>query len=56
MLGFKKTCQVCGIELKKGSVITYSGKNFCCEKHAMDYKKVMKQEMKRNLNSGCGCC
>jgi hypothetical protein len=55
MLGFKKTCEICGMELPKDSQITYSGKNFCCEEHATDYK-VNKQKMKSHDDSGCGCC
>lgn len=40
MLGFKKTCQVCGVELSKESGVRDSGKNFCSEEHAKQYKKI----------------
>jgi hypothetical protein len=43
MLGFKKACEIYGMELQKDSMITYAGKNSCCEEHARSYKPIGKE-------------
>ena len=60
MFGFKKHCQICGIDVTKESAVKRFGKNFCSDEHAERYahevERIERKRMQRKKDEGCGCC
>ncbi len=53
---FKKYCEICGVQLKKGEGIVRFGKYFCSEKCAEQYAREKQVSKAHNItHSGC-CC
>ena len=52
---FKKYCEICGMQLKKGEGIIRFGKYFCSEEHAEQYVRERQTLKTHNLHGGC-CC
>lgn len=59
MLGLKKHCPVCGIDVEKGNGIKRFGKYFCSEQYARQYserKMINEEEEGGGRGGGGGCC
>jgi hypothetical protein len=55
---FRKYCEICGVQLKKGKGVVRFGKYFCSEEHAEQYareKQVSVSKTHNNIHGGC-CC
>ena len=54
MFGFKKHCEICGVEVKKDSSTARFGKQLCSPEHAAEYKnKIISEEAKAPKRGGC---
>jgi hypothetical protein len=63
MFGFSKHCQVCGVDVKKETVIKRFGKYLCSEEHAEQFAAKVREEERQNeerqrqmRDRGGGCC
>ncbi len=53
---FEKHCQICGMDVKKETVIKRFGKYFCNDQHAEQFVQMKKEEEAREPRRGGGCC
>lgn len=44
---FEKHCQICGIDVKKETVIKRFGKYFCNDEHAQQFIQRREEELKK---------